>query len=207
MVNLLQSLSWRSVATGKHLKQTQNYLLPAASTTHGEKIPRRFGSALFGAKLNDLLQFYYLELGKSTTTNRYMLMIRDDHSGCTWLYPTPSKNAEEATHAIIDWCAAFGPPRTFMSDRPTHFRNEVSCLLAREIKCNHHFTQAYSLWINGTIERLGKEILQVCRALVSELQLRVVSWPDLIPIVQSVINHFPSPQRNNIATVTAFTGL
>lgn len=57
------------------------------------------------------------------------------------------------------------------------------------------------------MERLSKEILRVCRALISELQLRVDSWPDLLPIIQSVLNHSPSGQRNNYAPVTVFTEL
>lgn len=79
--------------------------------------------------------------------------------------------------------------------------------LTRGLKCKNHFTQAYCPWSNGAIGRLGKEILRACRALISELQLRVDSWPDLIQIIQSVTNHSPSPQRNNIAPVSGFTGL
>lgn len=113
------------------------------STTGGEKVPRPFGPALFGTKPNDLLQFNYLTLGKSVTGDRYVLMMRDDHSGYAWLHPTPSTNGEEAAQAIIDWCAELGPPSTFMSDRSMPFRNEFMRLLARGLKCKHHFTQAY----------------------------------------------------------------
>lgn len=94
-----------------------------------------------------------------------------------------------------------------MSDSPTHFRNEVMRLLARGLKCKHHFTQAYCPWSNEAVERLGKEVLRACRSLISELQLRVDSWPDLKHIIQSVLNNSTSPQRNNIAPLTAFTGL
>lgn len=57
------------------------------------------------------------------------------------------------------------------------------------------------------MERLGKEILRACRALISELQLRADSWPDIMSIIQSVLNHNPSLQRNAIAHATAFTEL
>lgn len=61
-------------------------------------------------------------------------MMSDDHSDYTWLYPTPLTNAEESAHVIIYWCAAFWMPIVFMFDSPTHFRNEVPRLLARELK-------------------------------------------------------------------------
>lgn len=94
-----------------------------------------------------------------------------------------------------------------MTDSTIHFRNEVIRLLAHGPKCRDDFTQAYCPWSNGAIARLGKEILRVCCALISVPKLRVDSWPNPIPIIQSVINHSPSPQQNNIAPVTVFTGL
>lgn len=133
--------------------------------------------------------------------------MRDDHSGYAWLSPTPAKNADEAAHTLIDWCAAFGAPSSFMSDSPTHFKNELLRLLARGLKCKHHFTHPYCPWINGAVERLGKGILWACRALMSDVQLRVDSWSDVLPMIQSIINHSPSPHQNNHTPVTAFTGL
>lgn len=117
-----------------------------------KKVPRPFGPAVIGTKPKDFLQFDYLDLGRSPTGDRYVLVMRDDHSGYAWLYPTASTNAEEAVQAITDCCAAFGLPSTFMSDRPTHFRNEVMPLLSRGLKNKHHFSQAYSPWSNGAVE-------------------------------------------------------
>lgn len=94
-----------------------------------------------------------------------------------------------------------------MSGSATHFRNEVMRLLARGLKCKHHSTQAYCSWSYGAVERLGKEILRACRALIYELELHMDSWPDLVPIIQSIVNHSPSPQRSNIDPVTVFTRL
>lgn len=78
---------------------------------------------MFGTEPNYLLHFNYLDLRKLNTGDRYVLMMREDHNGYAWLYPTPSTSAEEAAYAIIDWCAAFGPPASFMSDGPTPFLN------------------------------------------------------------------------------------
>lgn len=176
------------------------------STTSGDKIPRPFGPSVHGTRPNDLIQFDYIELGKSTTGDKYVFMIRDDHSGYAWFYPTVNQEAEQAAVALIDWSAAFGSPLMLMSDGPSHFRNETMRLLAKGMQCRHHFTLPYCPWSNGGIERLGKELLRTARAIISELQLRVDSWPDVIPVIQSALNLSPSPQRHNVCPLTAFTG-
>lgn len=112
------------------------------STTGRENVPPTPGLAMFRTKHNDLLKFDNCDLGKSTTGDRYILMIREDHSGYSFLYTTPSTDVQEVAYSIIVWCDAFGPRTTFMSDSPTHFRNEFMRLLARGLKCKHHFTQA-----------------------------------------------------------------
>lgn len=177
------------------------------STAGGERTPRPFGPSTFGTHPNDLLQFDYIDMGKSTTGDKYILMLRDDHSGYAWFYPTVSTSAEQAASAIVDWCAAFGPPNSMMSDGPTHFRNETIRMLTKSLRAKHHFTTPYCPWSNGGIERLGKELLKTARALISELKLRTHSWPDVIPIIQSAVNLSPSPQRKNIPPLTAFSGL
>jgi hypothetical protein len=45
------------------------------------------------------------------------------------------------------------------------------------------------------------------RCLLSEFKLRPTEWPHVHRIVQSVLNNSPSPQRGNVAPITAFTGL
>ena len=94
-----------------------------------------------------------------------------------------------------------------MSDGPTHFKNEVLRQLSKALHTRHHFTTPYCPWNNGAVERLGKELLRVSRAILSELQLQHTSWPDLVPMFQLALNNSPSPQRNNTAPLTAFTRL
>ena len=107
---------------------------------------------------------------------------------------------------MLDWSADFGAPHGLMSDGPSHFKNETIRLLSKSLRSPHHFTLPYCPWSNGGVERLGKETLRVVRAVLSELQLQHDDWPELIPLVQSAINNAPSPQRNGVAPITAFTG-
>lgn len=177
------------------------------STTGGKKVPRPFGPAAHGTKPNDLLQFDYIEIAPGHNNEKYVLMLRDDHSNYAWFFSTADTCAEQAATAIIDWCAAFGVPKMLMSDGPTHFKNETLSRLAKGLRVPHHFTLPYTPWSNGGIERLGKEMLRVFRSVISEYQMRPVEWVDLLPMVQHALNNAPSPQRRNTAPVTAFAGL
>ena len=154
------------------------------STVGVGKVPRPFGPSVHGTAPNDLLQFAYIELGPSTDGCKYVLMLRDDHSDYKWFFAFSDTSAENAAHAIIDWCAAFGVPKGLMSDGPTHFKNETVRAVTRGLKVPHHFTLPYTPWSNGAVERLGKELLRVFRSIVSELQMKFEEWPDLLPVVQ-----------------------
>lgn len=176
------------------------------STSGGEKVPRPFGPAVHGTGPNDLLQFDYIDLGPSISGDNYVLMMRDDHSDYKLFYCFPDTSAENAATAIIEWCSMFGVPNTFMSDGPTHFKNETLRLVSNGLKVRHHFTLAYCPWSNGAVERLGRELISVLRSVLSELQMDQKEWPDLIPLAQSALNNSPSRQRGNICPITAFMG-
>jgi hypothetical protein len=78
--------------------------------------------------------------------------------------------------------------------------------MRQALHSQHHFTTAYTPWANGTVERACRDVLRASRALLSEFRLRSDQWPEVAPIVQLVLNNSPSPQRGNIAPLTAFTG-
>lgn len=129
--------------------------------------------------------------------DKYNLVVRNDRSDNTWLFANPSSDAVNAAASLVSWCTVFGPSKSFMSDEPTHFKNETIRLLAKSLSIKHHFTRPYSPWSNGAVERLGKKLLWVSRAVTSELQLRSNEWPDLLPPAQNALNHSQLPQRRN----------
>ncbi len=160
-------------------------------------MPRPFGPAVHGTKANDLIQFDFIEMALSSTGPKYLLMIRDDFSSYCWLIPFASANADKSANAILDWATTFGIPFGLMSAGGTHFQNETMRLLSRERRAPHHFTLPQTPWSNGGIERLGKEVLRMFRAVLSDLKMRPSEWPDLVPVLQSALNWAPSPQRKN----------
>lgn len=77
--------------------------LHCISTTGGNRIPRPFGPSVHVCKPNDLIQFDYLELGAVSTGDKYVLMLPDDHSSHSRLFPFSFTSTTNAAHALIDW--------------------------------------------------------------------------------------------------------
>ena len=69
------------------------------------------------------------------------------------------------------------------------------------------YVPVYTPWINGTIERLNWDILQVLGVLIMDLRLDVRNWPHLMPMVQANLNHAPVLSLGNCTAVEVFTGL
>ena len=57
---------------------------------------------MYGTKPNDFLKFEYIELGQSNSGEKYLLMLREDHSDNKLFCSFPATDAENAAHAIID---------------------------------------------------------------------------------------------------------
>lgn len=134
-------------------------------------------------------------------------MLRDDQSGYARLYACSSPNSKQEAHSIIDWCAAFGLLLGIVSYSLTQFRNKTLRCVSKVLKCPHYFTQKNWSCSNGSVERLGGDVLRKTRAISSKLQLPPLRWPSSIPLFQSSIENALSPQRNNGEPVTTFTCL
>lgn len=114
------------------------------SSTGGGRVPRPYDPVAHGTDPNDLLQFDYIEIAPADTGEKYVLMLRDDHSSYCWLFAFVDTLAANAARAINDWCAALGVPKALMSDGPTHFKNETIRLIEKGLRVPHHFTPPYT---------------------------------------------------------------
>lgn len=170
------------------------------------RIPRPLGSAIHGDKPNEVIHFDFCYIGKSTYGAKYVLILKDDLSSYTWLYACDAADAETTANALIDWFAAFSPVPQWVSDQGTHFKNEIITLLKSKFRSMHHFTLPYCPWSNGTVEVVCRELQRALRALLSEFNLPFRFWPDVLPIVQSVLNTTSVPRLGNRCPLTVFTG-
>lgn len=144
------------------------------STLVGGEVPHPYGPSLHGTVSHVLLQFDYIEITEDISVEKYVLMLRDDHSNYFWFFAFPETPAENAARSVVDWCAASGVTSSLMSDGQTHFKNEKVRLIPKVLRLSHHFGLPYTHWINGGVERLRRELLRVFRPVTSELRLEYV---------------------------------
>ena len=165
------------------------------------------GNALHAAKPNQILHFDFCYIGKSTSGELYVLILKDDFSSYVWLFPCISADAEATANALIEWFSSFGNVPQWVSDRGTHFKNQIVRELKERLHCGHHFTLAYCPWTNGSVEVVCREMLRAMRVLLSEFRLPFKLWPNLVPLVQSILNNTPLSRLNGTCPLTVFTQL
>lgn len=160
-------------------------------TRTGEIIPRPMGAALHGTRPNEVLHVDYLYMGIGYDGLKYLLVIRDDLSSYIWIRATDSCTGEFAALVLSQWVAAFGNWQWLVTDQGSHFMNKLHTEMVTKFRTRKHFTTAYTPWANGTVERVNREVLRGCKALLSEWHLAPQDWPDVVDCVQSVVNHAP----------------
>ncbi|KAJ8540654.1 hypothetical protein ON010_g12572 [Phytophthora cinnamomi] len=69
------------------------------------------------------------------------------------------------------------------------------------------FTVAYSPWINGSIERVNRDVIQVLRVLCLEHKKDIRDWTMFVPLLGASINHTPVPSLGNKSPVELFCAL
>ncbi|EYC18252.1 hypothetical protein Y032_0028g1760 [Ancylostoma ceylanicum] len=106
-----------------------------------------------------------LELGRTTSGNRYVVSIIDHFSKFAAAYPVPDKSAETVAKAIfLRWIAdGCRWPKAILSDRGAEFENKVMEEIEKIAKIEHIFTKGYNPRENGITERLNGTIVAMLR--------------------------------------------
>lgn len=172
----------------------------------GRVIPRPFGRQMHADAPNKILHMDYLQLEKAHDGNQYVLVIKDDFSHLVHLVVTTSPDAATVAKALVAWFSEYRIVEQWVSDQGSHFKNQTIRHLKELLQTNHHFTTAYCPWANGTVERVNRDLLSVLRALRQEAKKAANEWPDLIPVVQFVLNHTAVESLGNKAPVEIHNG-
>ncbi|GMF25151.1 unnamed protein product [Phytophthora fragariaefolia] len=156
---------------------------------------------------NECMHMDYLYLGESYREAKYVLVLKDELTHYCELVAADSADSQTAMQAILDWHKRFGLPAMGMSDNGAHFKNYVMEWFAERLGVPRGFVPVYSPWINGTVERVKRDILEVLRVMLLENQLDTRNWVYLLPLVQANLNRTPVISLGNCASVELFTGL
>jgi len=158
MQALLQQRFWIARVVEKVAKFVRDCLL--CKHVKGPRIiSRPYGPTIVATRRNEALHWDFLFLGSGYGDTAYLLVVKDELTHYCELIPCATPTSFVAAEALSMWCARYGIPEMLQSDQGTHFRNEVVTHLCARLKTEQVFTPVYSPWLNGTVERLNKDIL------------------------------------------------
>lgn len=173
----------------------------------GKIIPRPWGEVIDCSTRNQVLHFDFLSMGPSYGDSKYILVLKDHATHYCELVVADTADSRVTVEALLAWHSRFGIPPEWMSDQGTHFKNEVVAELSRRLRTQQTFTPAYCPWINGSVERVNRDILQVVRAMIITYKISQKDWVYLVPMVQANLNHTAVPSLGNHSPLELFTGL
>lgn len=160
-------------------------------TRTGKPVPILIGHQIHGKRPNEVAHMDFLYLRDSTVGQKYVLILGEDFSSFVWLFPFEIAISDSAAEAIASWIATIRCIDWIMTDKGAYFKNRLPHCLTNNQHIHYYFTTVYSPWYNGTVERVFREVLRACKALLSELWLALKDWPSVIDCIQSILNHAP----------------
>ncbi|OWZ00333.1 hypothetical protein PHMEG_00028497, partial [Phytophthora megakarya] len=108
---------------------------------------------------------------------------------------------------LIEWYKRYGCPFRLFSDQGVHFLNQTVDYLCSRLKIERTFSPVYTPWLNGTVERVYRDLHQVPRVLLIFYGFDFHEWPYLLPVVQANINHTKMRSLADHSLAELFTGL
>eukprot|EP00924_Labyrinthula_sp_SR-Ha-C_P012983 augustus_masked-scaffold_12-processed-gene-5.11-mRNA-1 protein AED:1.00 eAED:1.00 QI:0/0/0/0/1/1/2/0/1673 len=127
----------------------------------------------------------------------YILVITDAFSRFCFLHYAPRADARTVVRALSKFHTYWRleVEFTLVTDRGSHFANQLLELLQKEVRFTHNYAVSYASWTNGEVEIVHRKVLSFLRSLVSELRLQWDQWPDVIESVMTAVNEVPLPSR------------
>jgi Integrase core domain/Integrase zinc binding domain len=198
-------VAWTTMA--KDVNVFVQNCLHCTATIPGDKVPRPLGTQLHATKPNEILHFDFLYIGLSRDEKyQYMLLLKDDLSGYLWLVPCRTVDSAATVDGMTRSFVVFVVVLLWLSDRGSHFKNEVVQRVQKELKAKHNFTTDNCPWSNGTIESACEQVIQAFRAVLSELNMYADEWPEVDNLIQSVLNNSLLTRLKKRTPMEVFTG-
>jgi len=179
-------------------------------TRGGATIPRPPGETDKPRFPNECVHFdfFYVRPATSDTPEgyEYVLVLVDAYSRFVELIPAVGATAAVTVQSLLGWFSRYGIAYKWTSDQGQHFAAQIVSQLATTLGAHHHFTPVYAPWANGRVERMNKQIHEVLSAYIISSGLPEHQWPNVLPLVQFVINNTPTTTLAGHAPITVFQG-
>ncbi|POM62713.1 hypothetical protein PHPALM_28092 [Phytophthora palmivora] len=123
------------------------------------------------------------------------------------LIPCDAPTTAVGAETMLWWHSRYRIPTAWVSDNATHLKSEVLVLLSKLMKAKQQFLVAYSPWLNGSVERVNCDVIQVLRAMILEYEIAYQDWVYIIPLNQANLNLTHVQSLAGRALIEVFTGL
>ena len=121
---------------------------------------------------------------------QYILVIVCCFTRWTELFLCAQATAELAAQKLLEHIGRYGAPRQLLSDRGSHFVNEVVSELLKLIGVEHCLNIAYSKEESAIVERQNREVNRHLRAMFFHDGV-ITDYIKNIPLVQRILNASP----------------
>jgi transposase InsO family protein len=101
--------------------------------------------------------------------NRYILVCVDSWSRALELFPLKQANSTEVFQCLNDVLCRWGTPHELRCDNAKAFTSAIVRALLSRSHVKMHLTAPYSHQSNGQVENCNRRVMDVLRALVSQL--------------------------------------
>jgi hypothetical protein len=130
---------------------------------------------------------YIERLAPDRYGNNMIIVIIDNFSRFTDLYPCNSTAAEGAADALLAFCGRYVTPLHFTTDCGSNFKSKLMACLLERLGTDHFLTTAYSKEQNALVERQNKEVIRHLKNIIFDHRI-ADKWSKYTPLVQRLIN-------------------
>jgi len=125
--------------------------------------------------------------------NQYVIVMIDCFSRFITLYPTKTRDADEAAEAVIQQIGHYGVPGQILSDGGGEYVNDIIKELLEMAGTEHVATIAHSHEENSMVERHNAEVSRWLREILYDSKIPVkadtpTDWSKYLPFVQRIHN-------------------
>lgn len=139
--------------------------------------------------------------------NQYLLVIMDNFSRFTGLFPCKTLTAEEAVGKLLIFISFLGIiPKRIHSDQGKAFTSKFFQEFLEIMKITPKFSMEYNHQQNGLIERRNKEVLRHLRNIVFDRNV-INYWSYYVPFVQRILNNIKIKELQDLSPTELIFGI
>jgi len=136
--------------------------------------------------------------------NKYVLTIRDEATGYTWVYLLPNKKAKSVISVLKLWIPnverqSGNKLKIIRTDDAEEFK-AVNEQFLQSLGIEHETTAGYASSSNGVVERAHRTLFDMARCMILNAGLPSQFWADAVKNACYLLNRLPTSSNPNNAT-------